>query len=590
MIVCAGCWLAYAHYGVSSIRPPLILISIDTLRADHLAVYSYKRNRTPAIDSFAENGTVFTSIDSQVPLTLPSHTVLFTSTYPFENRVEENAEIVPQGLVTLASVLRKSGYETGAFIGSSLLSKRYGLDKGFEVYDDPFHWTGEDNANPYDLRVRRDGALVTRAALSWLTAKHNAPVFAFVHIYDVHTPYAVRQYSGERVIPNTAGYDAEIGYVDQILGHFEDSLKKCGIWQRSVVVLLGDHGESLGEHGETSHGYFVYESTLHVPLIVHWPDADRTHPRRVDDPGGLIDVAPTLLAYLHVPPPPSFEGTDLLVNGKRQVYSETAYARDSFRWAMLRTVREGNLDYIDAPQAELYDLASDPGEHHNLLHVEPQRAAVLKRDLTTLMARYGNSHAQAAKDMSAQSTAALRSLGYLAGGGDAVATDSGPDEKERLPEYQEYEKALGHLYMHSPGSAISGFRRVLGMDPANTLARYYLGDAYLRAGNLNSALGTWQAAFDRDHTFEPALVAIGRVYLLKHEFEKAKDTFERAALLAPSDYEAQFQLGTVDEQLGLKDEAVRHISVACRISGDDDAVCRNILARLRRSSDKPEKN
>ena len=192
LIVCAACWLSYARDGVSSTKPSLILISIDTLRADHLGLYGYKRNNTPGIDSFAENGTVFTSIDSQVPLTLPSHTVLFTSTYPFANHVQENAEIVPAGAVTLASVLRKSGYETGAFIGSSLLSKRYGLDNGFEFYDDPFHWTGENDASPYDLRVRRDGALVTSAALKWLMTKHEGPVFAFLHLYDVHTPYSVR--------------------------------------------------------------------------------------------------------------------------------------------------------------------------------------------------------------------------------------------------------------------------------------------------------------------------------------------------------------------------------------------------------------
>lgn len=249
-LLCAG--VAASYNGTIDSRPPIILISIDTLRADHLGIYGRANNPTPNIDSFADHGTVFTQVDSQIPLTLPSHTALFTSTYPFQNHIEENAELVPSSLSTLASVLEKSGYRTGAFIGSSLLSRRYGLDKGFHIYDSPFNAAAEPTAGPYDVRVRRDGALVIRSALNWLNEKQSQPAFAFVHLFDLHTPYAVRGFSGPRLLPNSAGYDAELAYVDQLLGHLKDGLIKNGLWQRSVVIVLADHGESLGDHGEES--------------------------------------------------------------------------------------------------------------------------------------------------------------------------------------------------------------------------------------------------------------------------------------------------------------------------------------------------
>lgn len=561
-------------------RPSVILISIDTLRADHLGVYGYPGNPTPHIDSFAEHGTVFTQVDSQIPLTLPSHTCLFTSTYPFQNHIEENAEIVPANVTTLASVLRSNGYQTGAFIGSVLLSRRYGLDKGFNTYESPFHAQAGQNIDPYSVRVRRDGALVTRSALSWLAAQHGQPVFEFVHLFDMHTPYAVRQFSGARLLPNRAGYDAELRYVDQIIGSFKDALTRGGWWQRSVVILLSDHGESLGDHGETSHGYFAYESTLHVPLIIHWPASEKNSPQHVNEPAGLIDVAPTLLGYLHIPAPPSFAGVNLLnspSNAPRRVYSETNYAHDAFHWSVLRRIRIGELAYIDAPRPELYDLRADPGEHENIANAHAAEARKLQDQLTSVLVRYSRTTPAAAQDRSPESVAALRSLGYLAGGATVPGGPSGPDPKDRLPEYQQYEKALTDLYTNQSNSAVAQFRALLAKDPANTLARYYLGETYVKMGRAADALREWQTAIDRDHTYEPALVAMGDLYLLQRTPAKARTVFAQATLLVPSDYEAQFQLGIAEEQLGLQQDARRHIEQACKIANDDADACRHAL-------------
>jgi hypothetical protein len=281
-------------------QAPVILISIDTLRADHLSAYGYRRIRTPHIDSFAQQGTLFTNIEAQIPLTLPSHTSLFTSTYPFENQIEENAERVPAGAVTLASVLRSQGYKTAAFIGSVFLESEMGLDQGFEVYDSPFHFEafspisgsmffGGMGRNPLSVRDRRDGALVLGAARRWLAANRGEPAFVFVHLFDLHKPISA------------PGYDAELAYTDQILGAFQQALIESGWWQRSLVVLLSDHGESLGDHGEDSHGYFIYESTLHVPLMIHWPSGAPDHAPRDSRPGGLMDVAPSILDFCTFP-------------------------------------------------------------------------------------------------------------------------------------------------------------------------------------------------------------------------------------------------------------------------------------------------
>ncbi|HEX4810634.1 MAG TPA: sulfatase, partial [Bryobacteraceae bacterium] len=349
----------------SSAEPPptpVILISIDTLRADHLSAYGYRKLNTPHIDSLATGGTLYGQADSQIPLTLPSHTCLFTSTYPFENRIEENAERVPSSSVTLASVLHGQGYKTAAFVGSSLLDRRFGLNIGFDFYDSPFDAPEDLLRNPYSLRVRRDGALVFRSATQWLTAHRGQKVFVFIHLFDLHTPYSRPATNG------LSGYDTEVAYVDQLIGRFQQYLAHDGWWNQSLVILFADHGESLGDHGEASHGYYAYQSTLWVPLLMHWPDA-RNAPARgnVDQPAGLIDVAPTILDFLHITVPPSFEGESLLQQGNRAVYSESVYARDAFRWAPLLALREGSLKYIDAPKPELYDLSADPHERINLI-------------------------------------------------------------------------------------------------------------------------------------------------------------------------------------------------------------------------------
>jgi choline-sulfatase len=588
---------------VAARQTPVILISIDTLRADHLSAYGYRKIHTPGIDSFADpltgslaadsfahRGTLFANAESQIPLTLPSHLSLFTSTYPFANQIEENAERVPEGVVTLASVLRSHGYQTAAFVGCVFLERQIGIGQGFDVYDSPFNFPvlsplsgsmlAGTRQNQYTMRDRRDGALVTSAAARWLAAHRGQPAFVFVHLFDMHKPYHLP--ASFHATPSVSGYDAELEYVDRLMGAFRQTLMDQGWWDRSLVVLLADHGESLGEHGEDSHGTFIYQSTLHVPLIFHWPagahwPADRPdQPAVVSQPVGLIDVAPTVLDFLHVPSPPSFAGRSLMGEAgtgrsgfdSHPVYAESLHTHDAFGWAPLRSLRDGDFKYIEAPTPELYDLRADPHEQRNLARAAAlgtgglrtggvrtggvkapskalSKALEMKGQLAQFLARYGTARPAPARANSPETQARLRSLGYLAPGSRPALSSDGADPKDRLPEFRLYESAQAALYQGRIAEATAMLLQVLARDPNNTLARRDLGGCYVE----------------------------------RRMWNQARVAFARVLERVPEDYVTHFELGIAEEHLGLLKEAREDLETACRIA-PEASQCRHELETL----------
>jgi len=578
-------WLAPAVLASAQTNPPapVILISIDTLRADHLGVYGYTRIHTPNFDAFARQGTVFEAIDSQIPLTLPSHASLFTSTYPFANGVEENDQRVAPGAVTLASVLQANGYKTAAFVGSVLMDRSLGLDQGFDFYDSPFHGAAEESRNLFAAGVRRDGALVVRAARQWLSQNRAQPVFAFLHLYDLHAPYT--HAPSAEGLPNAAGYDAEIAYVDRLLGQFQQALMQDGWWDRSLVVLLSDHGESLGDHGESSHGYFMYQSTLRVPLIVHWPRGASGYAARAAQPAGLIDVAPAILDFLKLPAPSAFVGSSLLPAARaakddgRAVFSESVYARDAFGWAPLRGIRVGAFQYIDAPRPELYNLAGDPAELHNVVGQNAPMARALRARLDGLLAQ-STARRPPSGGLSPQARRTLESLGYLGHAPAAGAPHADP--KDRLAEYNLYEKALAAMYSGNPLAAVTEFRQLLASDPRNSMARYYLGDAYLRSRQPESAIREWTDALKFDPAYAPAAEALGAWWIGREDYAKARAAFQKAVAAAPGDYAALVGLGTAEERLGLLPDALQHLETACKIAPESVSCNRELQAVKRK--------
>ena len=542
---------------------PVILISIDTLRADHLSSYGYRRIQTPHIDSFGTGGTIFTSMAAQVPLTLPSHYSLFTSTYPFESQIEENAERVPDRAATLASVLRAHGYKTAAFIGSVFLEQELGLDQGFEYYDSPFRFEafspisgsmffGGTGRNPYSVRERRDGAVVLRAARQWLIANRGQSVFAFIHLFDLHRPYY--PHAGYSSRDGVSGYDGELAYVDKLLGSFQKVLAREGWWERSLVVLISDHGESLGEHGESSHGYFIYQSTLWVPLLIHWPAGTLNRAAEARQPAGLMDVSPTILDFLQLPAPPSFEGQSLLPavraggpSAPHAIYSESVHARDSFGWAPLRSVRMDGYKYIEAPRPELYDLKTDPHERWNLAGSDIAHAREFRRQLHRLLADNAPKWPAAPAEVSPQTITLLGSLGYLAPGPRAALGKSGPDPKDRLAEFRLYETAQSRLYHGDLEEAIADLQRLLAADPHNTLARRDLGGCYVEKG----------------------------LYV------KARQCFKQVLALTPRDYMTNLEMAVAEEHLGLIPDALAHARTACEVA-PKASQCRRELEALQR--------
>jgi choline-sulfatase len=503
------------------------------------------------MDGLALGGTLFRQVGSPVPITLPSHTSLLSSTYPFAHGVQENGQHVPAGIVTLATVLKESGYRTAAFIGGYVLDARFGLNRGFDVYDSPFRLRPDPGEEPPE--VKRPGEAVLSAASQWLKAESGHPFFVFIHLYDAHQPYS------------HGSYDAEIAYVDEAIAHFRQSLTAQNLLQNTLIVLTSDHGESLGEHGEKTHGYFIYESALRVPLIFHWPAGAGQYPARVDDPVSLIDVGPSILDFLAIPAPPQFRGNSLLrllrthPPDTEPVYGESMYARDHLGCSPLRSVRVGRYKYIEAPKPELYDLATDPREMQNLYERNRSQALDLRARLLSI---YNGERRPAKTTVNPEVLSRLRSLGYLAGG--PSRAESGADPKDRLGEYERYGRAIrlantGHL-----PEAIREFKKVLEEDGQNVLAHFYLAVCHYRSRRLDDAVKALDDTLIAAPNYPPAHQLLGTIWLSKKDYVRARQQFAHLAAIAPENYGAHYNLGILAMREGHKEEAVLELRAAAR--------------------------
>ncbi len=552
----------------------VILISVDTLRSDHLSCYGYKALATPNIDSLARGGTIFGEINSQIPITLPSHVSLFTSMYPFMTGIEENGEVLPPGATTLATVLKSHGYRTAAFIGGYFLARRFGFDQGFDLYDSPFDSRRFERA----VDLKRPAAEVTRNAETWISANSGEPFLAFVHLFDLHQPYDPPA-RFEQLAPRSE-YDAELAYVDDVLGGFFRFLSEKGIYRRSLLVLLSDHGESLGEHGEHTHGYFIYQSTLHVPLIIHWPEEGRgfspaaqtaasaMFPSRVDSPAGLIDVAPTLLQVLGIPEPSSFAGRSLIpllqgeVPSEREVYSESTYAHDKFGWAALRGVRLGKYQYIQAPKPELYNLAEDRGETRNLYSSHESLAHSYGDRLDALRARYRVQTAASASPVSPEVLERLRSLGYLAVESPQVDSSSGADPKDHVAEYNQY---LDGLHLAQTGKASQGaalFEKITREDPENAAAHLELATCDVSLRRYQNAVTELKAVLTAVPHDVEAAETLGTLLLQLGQENHAQTEFQALLTFSPGNFTAEYGLGTIAARERRFDEAIQRFRAA----------------------------
>jgi Flp pilus assembly protein TadD len=503
----------------------VLLVSIDTLRADALGCYGNSRAQTPWIDRLAREGVRFASAHAHNVVTLPSHANLLSGRYPLEHGVRDNTGFrFPAATPTLATLLHERGLRTGAFVSAFPLDARFGLSRGFDVYDDRIgggEWHGSF-AMP-----ERPGARTVAEAVRWLGPPGGKQAFAFVHLYEPHFPYAPPEPFASRF--RDAPYQGEVAAADAALAPLLQPLLEAGAAARTLVVLTSDHGEALGDHGEATHGVFAYEATLRVPLVLWAPGLLR--PRVVEQPARHVDVLPTVLDLLEVEPPSGLPGHSLrpLVMGGRQgvepSYFEALSSSLNRGWAPLRGVREEGLKYVDLPVPELYDLTSDPGESHNL-------AAARAGDLERLCARLGRLREQeravARVAESPETLERLRTLGYVGGSAEAKERYGKEDDPKRLVELDSMISEM--LSLHAAGRidrALGVGRELVRRRPG--MASVHLQIAYLERsrGNLDAALTELRRAVALRPT-DPEAVSLLGTYLTE-----AGNAGEAAALLGP---------------------------------------------------------
>ena len=513
----------WAKSGVT--KPNIILMTLDTTRADHLACYGYSNVRTPNLDALARRGVLFEQTTTAAPLTLPAHCTIMTGMYPTYHGVRVNGNTaLSEEQTTLAEVLTAQGYQTGAFIGAFVLDGRWGLKQGFQHYDDQFDLKKYKHL---DLgEVQRPGNEVMDAALAWLDGQKANPFFAWIHLYDPHVPYAPPEpYSSEYGRRGLTGlYDGEIAFMDEQIGRGVTWLEKNNLDKKTIMILIGDHGEALGSHGEGTHGYYIYDYALHVPLLFVSPFRE-LQGKRVPGQVRSADVFPTLLSLIRVMSPVKVQGQSLvplMFNPEKKeddpAYGESMAPNLQFGWSALHTLRTTHYKYIDAPRAELYDLSRDPGEQMNILPQASDVARRMKAELDKLMAETSlGAPAPQAANLDKETMERLSALGYV-GAPISIrkaAGGSGPlaDPKDKLAVFMDVTRAGELILEEKYGEAASSLESALREDPTIPQALLLLSTCYVELGRAEEAKAKLDVLLKEDPESVQALISLANILL-----------------------------------------------------------------------------
>jgi arylsulfatase A-like enzyme/Tfp pilus assembly protein PilF len=547
--------------GKSAARPNILLITLDTTRADHLGAYGYARAKTPNLDRLAASGVLFERAITAAPLTLPAHASLLTGRYPFRHGVRNNGSFtLADTTPTLATAFHAAGYRTAAFVSAFVLDRRYGLARGFEVYDDR-------------LELERGAADTVKAAGDWLVAATSdpRPFFVWVHLYDPHDPY-------EPPPPFKAAfadspYDGEIAYADQQIGELLGRLHASGRDGSLVVAVAGDHGESLGEHGEATHGLFVYESAIRIPMTVGGANLPRG--QRVSALVRGVDLAPTLLDAAALPPLADIDGRSLVPlargtgAGPQDAYSETYFPQLYMNWAPLRSLQDARWKFIDAPSPELYDVQNDAGERANLAANDPARTATFRRAVVAAAGGAERPAATARVDReTAEKLAALGYIGAAVAPADQADEASRPDPKAMIDVFNQLRDANTALQHRQFAAAAHAARGVLARDRDNAFATMILARADLEEGRYREAADGYRryatlvpASADAHHWRAIALSRLGDV-------EQAIAEEDAAIGLDANDADAHELRGGLLASRGRTDAAVADLRAAVALAPD----------------------
>ncbi len=540
----------------------LVLVSVDTLRADHLSSYGGAAVRTPHLDRIASEGVLYENVSTVAPTTLPAHASLFTGLSPVVHGVHDNVGFyLEDRFQTLASQLKARGYDTAAFIGAFVLDSRFGLDRGFDLYDDELEESEDRIAS--GLVVQRRGDRVLERALDWLGKRGEGPrpFFAFLHFYDPHTPYEP---------PILEGYAGEVAYVDSLVGRLRSFLDERELTERTLLVVTADHGESLGEHGEATHGLFLYQSTLRIPLLLRYPGAPAG--TRIAEPMHITGIAARILELLRLPPMPGGRPAE-----GRPLYAETYVPRLHYGWSELHSITRWPHKLVMAPRRELFDLSNDPGETRNRIEDLPDVARTLMGEYERM--RFFPVEPQVDRD----TLEPLIGLGYV--GPPVRAEGDLPDPKDRLETYRVLnDPALQSLRPEDGAAfekALRDLKDVLAREPRIPRTYSLYGELLLKADRAREAADVFQslaaldpASFDARYGLGVALQDLGR--------EAAVEAFSKAVEIDPKNTKTYLRLSEAD-----RDAAEGWLRRG--IAVHEDRVLVDRLAEVLLQSSQPEK-
>src|SRR5215510_363610 len=553
-------------------KPNVILITLDTVRADRMGFLGAKKGLTPHLDALASEGVVFERAYSQAPITPVSHATILSGTYPQYHGIRNFGDRLPPSVPFLPEVLHNNGYRTGAFVGSIILDPKNGFasgfERGFDVYNAGFHRqkTGERR----EASMQRRGEVTLGHVLEWLGQQQGSPFFLWFHLWDAHDPYNPPEPFRSR-FPN-APYNGCIANVDATVGKLLDYLRSQGLYDNALIAVAADHGESLGDHGELTHSIFLYDATIHVPLLVKFP-GNRFAGQRVNAAASLVDLAPTLLKALGQTPPPAMQGRSLLPlignphPENRPSLATGDHSERSLGWSALVSLRAGSQLYVSAPKPELYDLASDPGAKTNLYSRSHLTAARLAVQLDNLVKQISAGAPQPLQDnLDEKSREKLAALGYVA------AARAGPsskiDPKDRIDVANDMHDASLAIEEGKEASVIPLLLHVVAKDPQIQAAQYYLGIAYSRKGNFAKAIPFLRKAVE----LRPdALMAQYELAICLYEtgdLNTAAAHFEILVENRPDWIDARYSMASIYARTGRPQDAAKNLLVVLQSEPD----------------------
>ena len=535
----AGIWFALQRSSTPAIRH-VVLISLDTCRADTLSCYGYTQSTTPHIDALAGQGYLFSHAMTPVPLTLPAHASMLTGTIPPHHGKHENKDVYfDPSHVTLATLLKAKGFRAGAFVGAQVLNGRFGLDRGFDTYDDRFARQGQ--VGPSERRAEA----VNRAAFAWLDKHKDSPVFLFLHYYDPHDAYDPPEPFATTFKENP--YAGEIAYTDHCIGQVVAKLKSLGMYESSLIIVTADHGEMLGEHGETTHMYFIYQSAIKVPLIFKRPGSMAA--QKIDDLASIIDIVPTVCGLMAIDPPKEIQGENLAPylgqkppqSEDRYLYCESLHATKYEANSLLGLVGK-QWKYIQTTRPELYDLQKDPEEQTNLIETHPQQARSLKDHLSHVLEQtVRQREGQEDTPLDAELLRHLRSLGYVGGSGvteDFSFDQSKQDPKDLIGFHNEYRKTMHHIEQN----------------------------------NLSDARALGEQLLKRHAGIPRLYESLSGVALNQKDYPNAIRYGEKALALKPGRIEVHYNLGVAYAASGQNESAARQFERVLELMPEDQAT------------------